>query len=68
MNQNQEELVQRIEHRIDRLEEKLDKYLELMHHQEADIKWVKGYIKLSLSLIVTIITGLVSTLINYIIK
>lgn len=53
-----EELATRLERRIDRLEAKLDKFLELENSNRADLNWVKGYIKLSLSAIIGLITGL----------
>lgn len=65
INQNNEELAIRLEKRLDKIEEKLDRYLELNHKHEADITWVKGYIKLSISLIITILGGLVTTIVGY---
>ena len=57
-----EELAKRLETRLDKIETKLDRYLEMNAHQEADIKWVKGYIKVSLSAIVAISAGLITTI------
>ena len=57
-----EQLAKRLEHRLDKIETKLDRYLEISAAQEADIKWVKGYIKVSLSALVAVATGLITTI------
>ena len=57
-----EQLAKRLEKRLDTIESKLDRYLETSATQTNDIKWVKGYIKVSLSVIIAIATGLVSTI------
>lgn len=57
-----------IEDRLVRIENKLDKFLEMTAHQEADIKWVKGYIKLSISAIVAIIGAGASVVFSFLFK
>jgi hypothetical protein len=58
------ELKTDMDSRFDRLEEKLDKFSELVHQQktdltrlEQDVKWLQGSIKFSLSAIITIVGG-----------
>lgn len=59
-----EELAKRLEGRIDRLEAKIDEYLKSTHEQDADLKWVKGYIRVSVSAFLAVITGLITTAIK----
>lgn len=65
---NHEELAARLEKRLDRLEEKLDVYLREVAENKADLKWVKGHIKLGLSAILAIATGLLTTAFRVFIK
>lgn len=62
------ELAQRLERRLDRIEEKLDSHLTSMSTNKADIQWVKGYIRLSLSTMVAIIAGVITTMIRVFVK
>lgn len=71
MQVTNEKLGERLERRLDRIEEKLDKFLEREAIQEAqlssqasDINWVKGYIKFSVSAIITIVGGVVTLIFN----
>lgn len=57
-----EKLAQRLEHRLDKIEEKLDLYLNMSHAQEADLRWVKGYIRISLTAMITLGAGLIAAL------
>ncbi len=60
-----EGLLSQLERRFDRLEEKLDSYMKEAASNEVDLNWVKGYIKLSLSLIASIIVAIVTGVISF---
>jgi N-dimethylarginine dimethylaminohydrolase len=47
---------------IDRVEQKLDKYIEVSQTNKVDIEWVKGFIKTSTSIFTTILGAIVSYL------
>lgn len=53
-----------IRNRLERIENKIDSYLYLSNKNETDLKWVKGYIKVSVSLITAILGGLVTTILK----
>jgi len=57
-----EELAKRLEQRLDKIEDKLDKHLEQVTTNTADIKWVQGYIRLSLTALIALGTGVVTTI------
>jgi len=48
--------------RLDRIEQKLDKHLEIVTTNQADITWVKGYIRVSVSAILAITAGVITTI------
>jgi len=56
--------MERLLDQLDRIEEKLDKYQERISKAEADISWVKGFIKTSVSVIITVIGGLAALVYN----
>lgn len=60
MQMNHQELAARLERRLDKIEQKLDKHLETTTTHESDLKWVKGYIKFSLTSLIALV-GAVST-------
>jgi hypothetical protein len=62
------ELLDRIEKRFDKIEAKLDRSLEQVATNKADIKWVQGYIKVSLSALITLGAGVVTTIIRVFFK
>ncbi len=49
---------------LDRIEEKQDKYQERISKAEADISWVKGFIKTSVSIIIPVVGGLAALVYN----
>ena len=51
---NHEELAARLEHRLDKIEDKLDKHLVINASQEADLKWIKGYIRFSIVALISL--------------
>lgn len=53
-----------LEKRLDRIEKKLDAHLVQTVQNETDIKWIRGFIKISMTAIFTVISGLVVTLIK----
>jgi hypothetical protein len=48
--------------RLDRIEHKLDIYLEQIAKHETDLKWVQGYVKLSISALISLAGGLAAAL------
>ena len=50
-----------INERLQRIESKLDAYLEKAAKQETDLVWVRGYIKTSITSIISLAIGLVVT-------
>jgi hypothetical protein len=50
--------------RLDRIEEKLDKHLEQVSTNTADIQWIRGYVRLSGILIVSLLGGVATTIIK----
>ena len=62
MEMNHEELARRIEQRLDRLETKLDSYVEVNTVSKADLAWVKGYIRVSVGAFLALISSMVITI------
>lgn len=53
------ELKEDMDARFDKLEAKLDRFAESALKNESDIKWVKGFVKWSLTGLVSIIIALI---------
>ncbi len=49
------DLADRVDERLNRIEEKLDMHIQGSITNAADIHWIKGYIRLSTSVILTIL-------------
>lgn len=62
MRQDHADLAARIERRLDKIEDKIDSHLEKVTKNTADIKWVQGYIKVSLSALIAVGAGVVTTI------
>lgn len=62
MSMNHEDLSKQINQRFDRLEDKIEEYAKLTTANETNLQWVKGYIKLSLSAMIALAAGVVTTL------
>ena len=56
------ELAVRLEKRLDKIEEKLDKHLELVAQHKVELEWTKGYIRVSIALFTTLIGGTAASL------
>lgn len=52
---NHDEIVKHMDARFDRVESKLDKHLEQISTNTEAIGWIKGHVKLSMTMIITII-------------
>lgn len=50
--------------RLTRIEQKLDQHLEKSSKHEADLVWVKGYIKTSITLFISLTVGIITTFIR----
>jgi hypothetical protein len=59
-----EALARRLETRLDKIEGKLDTFLPQQSSHEADIKWVKGYIRLSVTAMIALGVGLITTVLK----
>ena len=57
-----EQLLQKIQERFDRLEDKIERYSEKIAKAETDLEWMKGGIKVGLALITAIIGTIISML------
>ncbi len=64
MHKEHEELAKRVDARLDRIEAKLDAYLATLAKNENDLTWVRGYIKISVSAIISLAIGVVTALIS----
>lgn len=62
MQMDHNELAKRIESRLDKIENKLDKHLEIYAENTADIRWIKGYIKISITALIAI-SGTIITIV-----
>ncbi len=47
---------------LNRIEAKLDSHIERITQTETDMKWVKGAVKVGMTLILTVLSGLISLL------
>lgn len=47
-----------IKRRLDRIEKKLDVHLEQTMINKADIKWIRGFIKISVSAFIAIVAAI----------
>ena len=56
---NHDELLTAIDKRLDKIEEKLDKHLEIVSTNKADIAWLRGSIKTVLTFIISLAGGLI---------
>jgi ribosome-associated translation inhibitor RaiA len=53
------DLQQHIDKRIDKLEKKLDRHIEVTTTNAADLAWVKGSVKISITLAIAMIGWLI---------
>ena len=65
------ELLNHINHRFDRVEdslvrvdEKLDTHLERISKAEASIEWLRGHAKISITIVLAIVSSLIGLVIN----
>lgn len=56
---NHDELLTAIDKRLDKIENKLDKHLEIAATNKADIVWLRGSIKSILTFIISLAGGLI---------
>lgn len=56
---NHDELLTAIDKRLDKIEDKLDKHLEIVATNKADIVWLRGSIKSILTFIISLAGGLI---------
>lgn len=55
---------QEILRRLSKIEAKLDKHLEKTVRNEQDTAWIKGYIKFSITAIISLTVGIVTALLK----
>lgn len=53
-----EDLRLHLDTRLDKLEDKLDNHLERIAKSEASIEWLKGHVRVSISILLASLTGL----------
>lgn len=49
------ELKEHLDHRLDKLEDKMDNHIERIVKTEADVSWIRGSFKIIVSIIVAIL-------------
>lgn len=59
------QLEERASKRLDKIEEKLDTYTEGAAAAKADINWLKGYVKITTTLLITVIGTMVSFILRH---
>ena len=72
---NHEELANRLEHRLERIEDKLDRNLEVVAlnrtgvaKNTTDVSWIKGYVKISITSLLGLASGVILILIKLFVK
>jgi hypothetical protein len=61
-------LKEHLDRRLDKLEDKLDDHLERISKAETSIEWIRGHLKVSLSIAVAAVTGLAGAIFTYFIE
>jgi hypothetical protein len=61
-------LKEHLDQRLDKLENKLDDHLQRISKAETSIEWIRGHLKVSLSIAIALVTGLVGALFTYYIE
>ena len=61
-------LKEHLDQRLDKLEYKLDDHLQRISKAETSIEWIRGHLKVSLSIAIALVTGLVGALFTYYIE
>lgn len=56
---NHDELLTAIDKRLDKIEDKLDKHLEIVTTNKADIAWLRGSVRLISTFIISLAGGLI---------
>jgi hypothetical protein len=54
----------RVEQKIDKVTEKLDGHLERISKAETSIMWIQGHLKLTTTIVITIVSAIVIALLN----
>ncbi len=62
------ELKEHLDARLDKIEDKLDNHLERISKAEASIEWIKGHLRVSVSIFIAALTGMAGALYTYLIK
>lgn len=55
-----QELHERMDRKLDRIEDKLDQHLDRIAKTEADISWMRGHIKIIVTLATSLISGVIA--------
>ena len=56
--------IHKLDERLERIEAKLDKYLESISKHETDLGWIKSFIKGSTVALITLTSGLITAFIK----
>jgi hypothetical protein len=62
------ELRDHLDGRLDKLEDKLDNHLERISKAETSIEWIRGHLKISISIMLGALSFLTAALYNYVIR
>ena len=62
---NHNEIVRQVSERIDRLEAKIDPFIEQVVENKKDIAWTTGSIKLGITLTAALITAVITVILNH---
>lgn len=54
----------RIEKKLDKMDDKLDNHLSRLSRAETSIEWLRGHVKVTITLILTALTGAVGYLLK----
>lgn len=58
----------KIEDSVRYLDQKLDNHLERISKAEASIEWIRGHLKVSVSILIAALIGMAGALYNYLVK
>lgn len=62
------DLREHLDGRLDKIEDKLNNHLERISKSETSIEWLKGHLKLSLSLLLAALSGMAGAIYQYVVK
>jgi len=61
-----EDIIERMDARLDRIEQKLDNHLERVSKAETSIQWLQGHVKIATTVFISALGGMALVLIKLI--